>query len=328
MELIGIHHVTAITKNASANRWFYTEVLGMRLVKKTVNQDNTSVYHLFYGDEAGRPGTALTFFENPNVNETIKGMNRVSSTSLRIPDDHTLMYWQDRLNLYGVNNDGITNEADRKVIHFNDPEGHSFTLVSDEINNGVAGGIPHEHKKIPKEKGITGLGPIKLTVKDKKDTITILTKLLSFQQIGSYSSPLKNQSNIIILSTGEGGTGAEIHVEERKDLPNNLEGYGSVHHVAFRVKNEEELKYWRNRLEKAQMPNSGIVDRFYFKSVYFRELNGILFELATDDPGFTIDEPIDKLGETLSLSPYLEGKRNTIEKKLNPLNTVEHKQRI
>ncbi|WP_087974482.1 ring-cleaving dioxygenase [Oceanobacillus rekensis] len=321
MEIIGIHHVSAITKNAKDNFHFYTEVLGMRLVKKTVNQDDTSMYHLFYADEAGNPGTDLTFFEIPNAGATHPGVGSISSTSLRVPDNKALEYWQERLTNHNVDHDGITMQGERKVIHFRDPEQQRLTLVSDENNSGVAGGKVWDRSPVPIDKGIIGLGPSKLTVRKPEPTVNILTKLLTFKQVGSYPSDIANQPDILVFSTGDGGTGAEVHLEERKDLPQERPGRGSVHHVAFRVKDREELTKWKDRLEEIQLPNSGMVDRFYFRSLYFRDPNGIMFELATDGPGFVTDEEFEDLGESLALPPYLEGQRKKIEAIIEPLET-------
>ncbi|MFD1038303.1 ring-cleaving dioxygenase [Virgibacillus byunsanensis] len=321
MQIKGIHHVSAITADAKGNYHFYTEVLGMRLVKKTVNQDDTSVYHLFYADEVGNPGTDLTFFEIPHAGSTYQGISSISGTSLRVPNDAALTYWQDRLHEYNVDHDGITKDGNRSVIHFRDPEGQRLTLVSDETNIGVKGGKPWDHSSVPMENGIIGLGPTKLTVKDPTPTITILTKLLTFKQVGSYPSSITSQEDIMVFATAEGGTGAEVHLEVRNDLQPERPGRGSVHHVAFRVDNEEELSKWKDRLQELRLPNSGLVDRFYFKSLYFREPNGILFELATDGPGFATDEDIEHLGESLALPPFFEDQRDKIEAKLKPLDT-------
>lgn len=321
MELKGNHHVSAITANAKENYHFYTEILGMRLVKKTINQDDTSVYHLFYADEIGNPGTDLTFFEIPHAGSTYQGISSISGTSLRVPDDDTLAYWQERFNERGVDHDGISKQGKRNVIHFRDPEGQRLILISDESNRGVKGGKPWEHSSVPVEKGIIGLGPVKLTVQNAAPTTAILTELLTFKQTGSYPSQINGQKEILVFATGEGGTGAEVHLEVRDDLPRERPGRGSVHHVAFRVENEEELVAWKNKLQEARIPNSGLVDRFYFKSLYFREPNGILFELATDGPGFATDEDVEHLGESLALPPFFEDQREQIEVHLKPLDT-------
>lgn len=320
MELLGIHHVSALTADAQKNYDFYTNVLGMRLVKKTVNQDDTSVYHLFYADEIGRPGTDLTFFEIKNAGQTYEGTNSISGTSLRVPSDQALTYWQNRLAKNNVEHEDMIEVAGRKTIFFRDPEGQRLALVSNEADSGVEGGIPWEHSPVPSENGIIGLGPSKLTVANPEHTLTVLCDVLSFKQIGSYPSPV-HEDDVMILSTGQGGLGAEIHLEVKSDIPQERPGRGSVHHVAFRVENFEKLREWRDLFERVRMPNSGIVDRFYFQSIYIRDANGIMFELATDGPGFATDEDVEYLGESLALPPFLEKRRDKIESTLTPLNT-------
>lgn len=321
MELIGIHHVSSITANARKNVDFYTKVLGLRLVKKTVNQDDVSVYHLFYGDEIGNPGTELTFFEIPMAGRNHEGVNSISTVSLRVPNDRALTYWKKRFETLGIEHEEITDRFGRLSLFFKDDEGHRMILVSDEFNKGVKGGKPWEKSPIPQEFGIVGLGPVKLTVQEAEPTIDILTNVLGFRKKGEYTSSISGQPAILVFETGEGGTGAEVHVEERSDLPPARLGRGGVHHVAFRVKDDETLREWVKKLRELRIPNSGFVDRFYFRSLYFREPNGILFELATDGPGFATDEDVNHLGETLALPPFLEPMRKQIEAKLKPLNT-------
>ncbi|HLR60959.1 MAG TPA: ring-cleaving dioxygenase [Lentibacillus sp.] len=322
MELKGIHHVSAITANAANNYQFYTEVLGMRLVKKTINQDDPSVYHLFYADEIGNPGTDLTFFEIPSAGTTYQGNNSITGTSLRVPNDDALAYWEKHLTENGVDHDGVAEQDGRKIINFRDPENQRLTLISDETNSGVEGGKVWEYSSVPADKGIIGLGPVKLTVQNPVSTTNVLTEILTFQETGSYPSPVNGQDDIRVFSTGEGGTGAEVHLEIRDELPKERPGRGSVHHVAFRVENEDELAKWKDRIVAERIPNSGLVDRFYFKSLYFREPNGILFELATDGPGFATDEDEGHLGESLALPPFFEDQREEIEANLNPLDTT------
>lgn len=322
LKLKGIHHVSAITANANKNVHFYTKILGMRLVKKTVNQDDTSMYHLFYADEIGNPGTDLTFFEIPHAGTTYPGISSISGTSLRVPNDTALKYWEKRLTDYKIDHDGISIQGNHKVIHFRDFENQRLAFISDENNSGVAGGKPWEYSSASIEHGIIGLGPSKLTVKDPEPTIQVLNEILSFKRVGSYPSTFENQEDILIFSTGEGGNGAEVHLEIRNDLPKERPGRGSVHHVAFRVEDENELEKWKIRLNEERIPNSGQIDRFYFQSLYFREPNGILFELATDGPGFTTDEDSEHLGEHLALPPFFEDQRGEIEKKLKPLDPL------
>ncbi|WP_310831567.1 ring-cleaving dioxygenase [Paenibacillus pedocola] len=321
LTLKGLHHVSAITAKAPENYKFYTEVLGLRLIKKTVNQDDISVYHLFYGDEAGNPGTELTFFELPNAGRNRDGNNSISALSLRVPDDQALDYWKQRFTDLNVEHETITERGGRQTLGFRDHEGQRFLLVSDQNNQGVAGGKPWAGSPVPAEYGITGLGPAHLTVENAEHTALILEDLLGFRRKGSYPSTVAGQPDVVVFETGEGGSGAEVHLEERTDLPQERLGRGGVHHVAFRVDNEEELKLWIERIRTVQLPNSGFVDRFYFRSLYFREPNGILFELATDGPGFATDEPMEHLGESLALPPFLEDKRAQIEAHLKPLDT-------
>ncbi|GAE34285.1 ring-cleaving dioxygenase [Halalkalibacter akibai] len=318
--LLGQHHVSAITANAKENYRFYTKVLGLRLVKKSINQDDPSVYHLFYADERGNPGTDLTFFEIPRAGQTYLGTNSISLTSLRVASDASLDYWKNRLEEYQVDHDEIQTKYGRKTLAFRDFEGQRLELVSDQLNEGVAGGKPWDKSPVPVEHGITGLGPVKLTVPNLELTANVLVEAMGYRQKASF---LEGEHNVSIFETGEGGTGAEVIVEERADLQRERPGRGSVHHVAFRVESEEELRKWINHLKKLRLPNSGFVERYYFRSLYFRDPNGILFELATDGPGFEGDESFEHLGENLSLPPYFEDQRAEIEAKLKPLDTKE-----
>lgn len=321
--LKGLHHVSAITANAKKNYEFYTKTLGMRLVKKSINQDDTSVYHLFYADERGNPGTDLTFFEIPQVGNTYQGTNSISGTSLRVPDDQSLQYWKTRFEELGVEHDDISTENGRATLHFRDFEGQRLILVSDENNEGVAGGKPWDKSPVPNEHGIIGLGPTVLTVAKPEYTAQILEKVMGFREIGTFQSDKYGQKEVRVFETGEGGTGAEVHLVEDSNSNSERQGRGSVHHVAFRVENEDELNKWVDYIKNFRIPNSGFVERYYFRSLYFREPNGILFELATDGPGFEGDEEFEHLGERLSLPPYFEDKREQIEAQLKPLETKE-----
>lgn len=320
MNVKGIHHLSAMTGDASGNFKFYTEVLGMRLIKKTVNQDDTSAYHLFYGDERGNPGTELTFFDFPGMGQTRTGVSSISGTSLRVPSDAALKYWLERFTEHHVSHSAITAYAGRNVIFFKDPEGQELSLVSDETNSGVKGGVPWDKSPVPAEFCIIGLGPVKLTVRKPDSTLAAL-KLIGFTEKNRIPALVKGQEDIIVMQVGAGGSGAEVQVEPRSDLSVAALGKGGVHHVAFRVEDKEELLKWIEVLNKAGLRNSGFVERFYFRSLYFREPNGILFELATDGPGFDTDEPFETLGESLALPPFLENQRQAIEANLKPLIT-------
>lgn len=318
--LKGIHHVSAITANAKKNFHFYTKVLGLRLVKKTVNQDDTSVYHLFYADERGNPGTDLTFFEIPHAGRTYQGTNSISATSLRVKDNQALHYWKQRFEQLKVDHDAITNESGRMTISFRDPEGQRLILVSDEENHGVSGGKPWENSPVPQQHGVIGLGPVHLTVSRPERTIKVLTDIMGFREKAGYQREI-DQKQVRVFETGEGGTGAEIHIVEDDQMSRERPGRGSVHHVAFRVEDADELNKWIEILNENHLPNSGFVERYYFKSLYFRESNGILFELATDGPGFEGDEDFEHLGQKLALPPYFEEQRTEIEARLEPLDT-------
>nr|WP_263324742.1 ring-cleaving dioxygenase [Neobacillus sp. Marseille-Q6967] len=320
MKLLGLHHVSLLTGKAERNFHFYTKVLGLRLVKKTVNQDNTESYHLFYGDAKGSPGTEITFFDIPGLGHTYPGVSSISSTSLRVKDTASLHFWEERFKEQGIQHELIVKRANRDTLAFQDYEGTRLILVADNGEEGVRPGEPWGGSDVPVEHAIIGLGPVTLTVKSPEPTIDVLTALMGFKQVGSYPSLAGNFPDILVFATGEGGSGAEIHLETRTDLPRERPGRGSVHHVAFRIPNEEEYEYWVKRIASSGLINSGKVERYYFKALYFREPNHILFELSTDTPGFDVDEPIETLGERLALPPFLEPRRAEIEASLRPLD--------
>ena len=319
MELLGLHHVSILTGKAEKNYEFYTKILGMRLVKKTVNQDNTESYHLFYADAKGTPGTDVTFFDIPHLARTHRGTSDISAVSLRVKTSDSLLFWKERFEQYRVEHDEIIKRAHRDTLAFRDFEGTRIILAADNNEKGVRAGVPWQREDIPLEHAIIGLGPVTLTVGIAEPTIGVLTEVMGFRHVGSYPSLEGNAPDILVYATGEGGSGAEVHIETRPDLPKVRLGRGGVHHVAFRVPTEEEYNQWAERLKEYRLPNSGKVERYYFKALYFREPNGILFELSTDEPGFSADEPLEKMGERLALPPFLEPKRKEIEAKLRPL---------
>ncbi|AVK86341.1 ring-cleaving dioxygenase [Lysinibacillus sp. B2A1] len=251
--LKGIHHVTAITSSAEENYKFFTFVLGMRLVKKTVNQDDIQTYHLFFADDKGSAGTDMTFFDFPNIPKGEHGTNEISKTSFRVPTDAALDYWLKRFDRLQVNHTGIKEQFGKKTLSFVDFDDQQYQLISDEHNKGVASGTPWQDGPIPLEYAITGLGP---------------------------------------------------------------------HHAAFRVEDRAVLNEWTERFESFGFHTSGYVNRHFFESLYARVAPQILFELATDGPGFMGDEPYETLGEKLSLPPFLEPKRAQIEELVRPIDTV------
>ncbi|MEX1082437.1 MAG: ring-cleaving dioxygenase [Halofilum sp. (in: g-proteobacteria)] len=314
MQLEGIHHLTAVTARASENVAFYTQTLGMRLIKKTVNQDDTSAYHLFYGDGVASPGSDLTFFDFPVPPER-RGIHSITRTGLRVAGGEALAWWQARFAELGVMHGNVTQRGGRSTLDFEDFEGQRLRLVDD---GGEGTAHPWERSPVPAEHQIRGLGPITMSVPSLEPTAPILTDLLGMRREGTYPVEDESGGTVYVFAMGEGGAGAELHVAVQPELSAVQPGAGGVHHVAFRIP-DDTYDAWTEHLRGLRLPQSGPVDRFYFRSLYFREPNGILFELATDGPGFTVDEPLETLGEHLALPPALEPQRARIEANIKPL---------
>jgi glyoxalase family protein len=314
MQLTGIHHLTAISARPRDNLSFYTGVLGMRLVKKTVNQDQVGAYHLFYADGKANPGTDLTFFDFPSAPER-RGSNSISRTGLRVAGEKSLGYWRDRLKQAGGHTGDVGEVDGRLTLPFEDGEGQRLVLVDD---GGAGPSSPWEKSPVPAEHQIRGLGPIVLNVANLARTEKVLTGVMNMRKERDYAAP-DAAAQIHVFAMGEGGLAAELHVIEQKDIEPARQGAGGVHHVAFRTPDDAQYEAWAKRLNELDIRNSGEVDRFYFRSLYFREPNGILFEIATDGPGFATDEPMETLGEKLALPPFLEPRRAEIEAGLKPI---------
>ena len=317
MDLGGLHHLTAVTTTAAENVAFYTEVLGLRLVKKTVNQDDVSAYHLFYGDELGRPGTEVTFFDWPHLRiaPNHPGTGEVSATELRVRDRETLDWWAGRFAEHGVRHGGVEERDGRSFIDFFDPEGQRLRLA-DDGGEGTPGGVPWEGAPVPQEFGIRGLGAVDLTVQELGPTAWALAEVLGFRLVGEYE---EDGTRVALFEVGPGGPGATVRVVESPAARQAHLGKGGVHHVAFRTPDEEEQRRWREKLREAGLGVTPQIDRYYFRSIYFREPGGVLFEIATDGPGFATDEDAAHLGEALSLPPFLEGRREEIEARLESI---------
>jgi len=314
LELKGIHHLTAVTAQAPRNLEFYTQVLGLRLIKKTVNQDDVTAYHLFYGDGVATPGADLTFFDWPTAPEK-RGTHSITRTGLRVRSAETLGWWKDHLAAKGYQSGNIKERAGHLSLDFEDFEGQRFRLLADPK---AEQGHPWEKSPVPAEHQIIGLGPITMSVPDLARTAPVLTQVMNMREVRTY--PARERSGAIhVFEMGAGGAAAELHVEVNPDLPQARPGAGGVHHVAFRTPDKAEFDQWVRRVTSFGLRSSGEVERFYFTSLYFREPNGILFEIATDGPGFTADEPLETLGEALSLPPFLEPRRAQIEAGLKPL---------
>ena len=305
MQLLGFHHLTAITADAPGNHAFYTGVLGMRLVKKTVNQDDTSAYHLFYADGEGSPGTDITFFDWPTARER-RGHGAVTGTGLRVKGPEALGWWARHLARAGVTSTAV-HEDGRAGLAFEDPEGQRLRLVDD---GGVGPARPWADSAVPADHQIRGLGPILASVVDLEPTESFQTDVLSMRRERSFMAA--DGGETVVFAMGEGGPAAEFHVRVEPKRSASRQGAGGVHHVAFRIA-DDAYGHWVDRLRRLGVRSSGPVDRFYFRSLYAREPGGILCEIATEGPGFTADEPLESLGGHLSLPPFLEGQRATFD---------------
>ncbi|WP_338471561.1 ring-cleaving dioxygenase [Niallia sp. XMNu-256] len=314
-QLKGLHHVTAITSSAEKIYDFFTYVLGMRLVKKTVNQDDINTYHLYFTDDVGSPGTDMTFFDFPGIPKGVHGTNEISKTSFRVPTDEALEYWVKRFDKYEIKHTGIKEQFGKKTLSFADFDDQQYQLISDQHNQGVSSGKPWPNGPIPLEFSITGLGPIFIRTSHMDYFKELLEKVF-------YMSETAQEESFHLFEMGEGGNGAQVIVEYNTILPQARQGFGTVHHTAFRVDERADLEAWQQHLQAFQLQNSGYVERYYFGSLYTPVAPGILFELATDGPGFMEDEPYETLGEKLSLPPFFEPQHERIEAMVRPLDTV------
>jgi glyoxalase family protein len=316
MDLLGIHHVTAISAQIRKNYHFYTQTLGMRLVKRSVNQDDVSAYHLFYADAQGTPGTDLTFFDW-RVPPERRGTRAITRIHLRVAGRETLEWWAQRLREHAITASEIAERDGRLTLDFEDTEGQRLTLLD---VGGVGAAFPWERSPIPATNQIRGLGPILLSVPRLQPTEQLLTQALNMRLEREYAHADNAQHTVYVFAMGAGGAAAEVHVAEQPDLPVAQQGAGGVHHVAFRTPTFEQYDAWAERLKELRIPNSGKIDRYWFRSLYFREPNGILFEIATDGPGFAVDEDPARLGEQVTLPPFLERRRAEIVAGLTPID--------
>jgi glyoxalase family protein len=316
MDLTGIHHLTAISASIRQNHRFYTGTMGMRLVKRSVNQDDVSAYHLFYADAKGSPGTDLTFFDWPAPPER-RGTRVITRTSLRVAGADTLAWWSRHLRERGARVEPIVERDGRLTLDLEDGEGQRLALVDD---GGVGEAHPWDRSPVPAEHQIRGLGPITLSVPDLRPTDRMLRTVLNMRPVREYPHPESARHTVHVYEMGPGGPQAELHVAVQPDLPSASQGAGGVHHVAFRTPTFDEYDAWAARLVELRIANSGPIDRFWFRSLYFREPNGILFEIASDGPGFALDEDEATLGEKLVLAPFLEPHRDEIVARLTPID--------
>ncbi|MEO8448811.1 MAG: ring-cleaving dioxygenase [Gemmatimonadota bacterium] len=307
MDLTGIHHLTAVSARIRENHLFYTRTLGMRLVKRSVNQDDVSAYHLFYADRKGSPGTDLTFFDWPVPRER-RGTRSITRTFLRVAGADALRWWSANLRDRGITAGEVAERDGRLTLPFEDPEGQRLALVDDA---GVGPAYPWSQSPVPPEYQVRGLGPIQISVPSLETTDKVLQRVLNMRPVRDYGHPESPKHSVHVYEMGPGGPSAELHIAVQPDLPVAQQGAGGVHHVAFRTP-DGDYDAWAKHLNDLGVGNSGKVDRYWFRSLYFREPNGVLFEIASDGPGFGIDEDEATLGEKVVLAPFLEPQRERI----------------
>jgi glyoxalase family protein len=297
MKLEGIHHVTAITADAQANVAFYAGTLGLRLVKKTVNQDNPSVYHLFYADEGGDPGSDLTFFEYPGAPPGRAGAGMVHTVVWRVASGEAFDFWAERLSAAGIQAD-----RDGDALRFEDPEGLAHELVVVQVPDPP---LIADHPEVPAELALQGFHAVRAYLDKPAASSEVLEGALAFEAVdGGWEARGESRGGLYL---------ADPPPSER-----GLQGAGSVHHVAW-ASSPEEHEAWRQKVIEGGGSPTPVIDRFYFRSIYFREPGGVLFEIATIGPGFTVDEPLESLGEKLSLPPDFEHLREEVEANLRPV---------
>ena len=307
----GIHHVTAISGKAERNLDFYARVLGLRFVKKTVNFDDPTTYHLYYGDEVGHPGTVLTFFAWEHAAQGRAGVGQAQQTAFRVPAA-SLGYWTHRFVEKGVAYDRIEKRFGESVLPFVDPDGMHAALI------GVPGAEVEpawKSRDIPLEHAIRGFQGVTLMLDNGAPTAALLTDVLRFSEIGREGAVRRFQANA--------GRGGVVEIREAKGFLGGTMGHGSVHHIAFRAADDaEQAAMARKAVADHGVRATEQKDRKYFRSVYFREPGGVLFEIATDQPGFAVDEPVSLLGHDLKLPSFLEARRKDIEAVLPPLEVA------
>jgi len=305
--IAGLHHVTVIASDPQHNLDFYTELLGLRFVKRTVNFDDPATYHFYFGDDAGSPGTILTFFPWPHATRGRGGIGETSAIAFSVVDE-SLDWWEKRLLAAGVPVERLPERFGKRALGFADPDGTRLELIGDAEGNAPH---PPRFSDVPAKFSIHGFSGVTLCEAGFELTARVLERM-GFK-------PAANEANRYRFSSPSGALGSHIDVLVQTQLMYGRMGAGTVHHIAFRAKNDADQLAWREELESVQLDVTPVLDRTYFHSIYFREPGGVLFEIATDPPGFAVDEPIESLGETLKLPPWLESRRSTIEKIVPPI---------
>jgi catechol 2,3-dioxygenase-like lactoylglutathione lyase family enzyme len=307
--VLGLHHVTAISNDPQKTLDFYTKILGLRLIKLTVNYDDPSTYHLYFGDEIGNPGTVLTFFPWPGQPRGRKGAGQATNTAFSIPQG-SITFWQDRLKSHSVSQEATQKRFGETVLSFEDQDGQGLELIGNKENEGRTGWT---HGPVPTEHAIRGFHCVTLSGEVLERTESVLVDTLGFRLVGQ-------EENRFRYEAGKGAGGTIVDIVSRPNAQRGFVSVGTVHHVAFRAADDEHQKALRQEVVKADLNVTPVIDRNYFHSIYFREHGGVLFEVATDQPGFAIDESPEQLGTRLALPPWLEHSRAEIEKNLLPVS--------
>ena len=300
----GIHHITALAGNAQRNVDFYVKSLGMRLVKKSVNQDDPGTYHLFYGNAEGSPGSGLTFFPWPMARQGKPGLGEAVKVALSVPEN-SVNYWAEHFGEEGIDFEGPYDRFGQQAMGFKDPDHMQLELVFDKQAEELPG---WDQGTVPAKYGIRGFRGTTLRLKETEPPAKVLTQVFGFQESETTSSNGR-------LYTTDAPIGGSIIIEEGEEKP-SANGRGIVHHVAFRAKNDEEQKAMREKVIEMGLNPTKVIDRHWFHSIYFESPGGVLFEIATDGPGYAVDEDPDKLGQKLILPPWLESRREMIQKRL------------
>lgn len=321
--LTGIHHISSITQDPQKNIDWYTRLLGMRIVKKTVNQDSIDVYHLFYADGAGSAGTDLTFFAFPGVVKNRPGSGEIRDTVLRVAKNASIDWWKKRFDHFGVEYGEETTLAGHRYLPFTDWEGYRLALMADEDGEvSIDPGTTWEHSTVPAEHQILGLAAVSIVTARPEQTLRTLTEIMGFEIIDDQKGPDSDAHRIVMLKIHTGGPNGLMIVHVRPDLEMARQGYGGVHHVAFRVPTDEAHREWNAYLKSKGVRVTDEIDRFYFKAMYFREPGGVLYEISTDGPGFDSDEEnFETMGQDLALPPAFAPMRDRIEPMLKPLDS-------
>ncbi len=304
--IIGLHHVTAIASEPQQNLDFYTQVLGLRFVKRTVNFDDPGTYHFYFGDDAGSPGTILTFFPWPGAHRGLAGVGEVTKTAFSVPLA-SLDYWMQRLSDLGVASERSAKRFEEEVLTLADPDGMKVEIVA---HAEVSGGNAPRFAAVPPEHAIRGFFGVTLYEQRAEPTAEILN-VMGFRKVAEEGERLR-------FAAEGNALGNHIDLLINANGAYGRSGAGSVHHIAFRAADDAAQRDWRKEIAK-HLEVTPILDRTYFHSIYFREPGGVLFELATDPPGFTFDEPLESLGEELRIPDWLEPKRGVIERRLTPI---------